>query len=264
MTKLIRLPSAALAWAAVLALSLTAVAAQAALTVPSAPKMWVADNANIIAPAAEADLNTKLKALEDTTGRQLVVATVPSLQGYEIEEYATTLFRAWKIGQKKENDGVLFLIAPNERRVRIEPGYGMEGTITDALSSVIIQQRVIPRFKAGDVEGGIVSGTNALIEQLSLDDGEARQRVLQAAERKPQGRGIGIGQILMIMFVLFVLSSIFRGRRRRSAWGAAPIIFGGGSGWGGGGGWSGGGGFGGGGFSGGGGSSGGGGASGSW
>jgi uncharacterized protein len=264
MTQAFRLPGPAMAWAAVLFLFLSVVAAHAAPTFPPAPQMWVADNANIISPAAEADLNARLKALEDKTGRQLVVATVPSLQGYEIEEYANPLFRAWKIGEKKENNGLLFLIAPNERKVRVEVGYGLEGVVTDALSSVILQQRVLPRFKAGDMEGGIVSGATALIDQLSVDDGEARQRVAQAAQVKPKGGGLGVGQIMMILFVLFVLSSIFRGRRRRSAWGAAPIIFGGGSGWGGGGGWSGGGGFGGGGFSGGGGSSGGGGASGSW
>jgi uncharacterized protein len=262
MTKVLRLPSAASAWAAVLFLFLTAAAAQAAPTFPPAPQMWVADNANIISAPAEADLNTRLKALEDKTGRQVVVATLPSLQGQEIEDYGYQLGRAWGVGRKGRNDGALFIVAPNERKVRVEVGYGLEGILTDALSSVIIQQRVIPRFKAGDMEGGIVSGTNALIDQLSLDDGEAKQRVAAAAAVKPKGGGIGIGQILMILFVLFVLSSVFGGRRRRSAWGAAPIIFGGGggSGWGGGGGWSGGGG----GFSGGGGSFGGGGSSGSW
>ena len=266
MIKPLRLPGPAAAWAAVVfTFLIMAAGAYAAPTFPPAPQMWVADNANIISAPAEADLNARLKALEDKTGRQVVVATLPSLQGYEIEDYGYQLGRAWGVGRKGRNDGALFIVAPNERKVRVEVGYGLEGVLTDALSSVIIQERVIPRFKAGDMEGGIVSGTNALIDQLSLDDGEAMQRVAAAAERKPAGKRFGIGQILMILFVLFVLSSIFGGRgRRRSAWGAAPIIFGGGSGWGGGGGGGGGGWSGGGGFSGGGGSFGGGGSSGSW
>jgi uncharacterized protein len=260
MIKALRPPSAALAWAAALFVLVAAFAGRAAPTFPPLTGR-VVDNANILSPQTETDLTAKLQALEDKTGRQLVVATVPSLQGYEIEDYGYQLGRAWGIGQKAENNGALFIVAPNERKVRVEVGYGLEGVLTDALSSVILQERVLPRFRAGDMEGGVVSGTDALIDQLSLDEGEAKQRVAQAAVHKPKSGGIHPGQIFLFLVVIFLFSTIFR----RGGWWLLPLIFSGGGGrgggWsGGGGGWSGGGG----GFSGGGGSFGGGGSSGSW
>jgi uncharacterized protein len=260
MTKTVRPPSAALAWAAALFVLLAAFAGHAAPTFPPLTGR-VVDDANILSPQTETDLTAKLQSLEDKTGRQLVVATLPSLQGYEIEDYGYQLGRAWKIGQKGEDNGVLLIVAPNEHKVRVEVGYGLEGVLTDALSSVILQQRVLPRFRAGDMEGGVVSGTDALVDQLSLGDAEAKQRVAQAAAHKPKAGGVRPGQIFAIILILFVLATMFRG----GGWWLLPFIFaggGGGGGWsgGGGGGWS----SGGGGFSGGGGSFGGGGSSGSW
>jgi uncharacterized protein len=113
----------------------------------------VVDQANILTPQSKADLTKKLEALETRTSRQLVVVTVPSLQGLEIEDYGYQLGRAWGIGEKKLNTGALLVVAPTERRVRIEVGYGLEGVLTDALSNVILQERVLPRFRAGDVAG---------------------------------------------------------------------------------------------------------------
>ena len=101
----------------------------------------VVDTAHILSPVTIADLERKLADLEQKSGIQLVVATVPSLEGQEIEPYANELFRAWKLGEAKKNNGVLLLVAPKEQRVRIEVGYGLEGTLTDAVSSVIISQR---------------------------------------------------------------------------------------------------------------------------
>jgi uncharacterized protein len=122
----------------------------------------VVDDANILSPQVEAELTTKLENLEKTSGRQLVVATVPSLQGYEIEDYGYQLGRAWGIGEKGTNTGALLIVAPNERKVRLEVGYGLEPILTDALSSVIIQTTILPKFKAGDLEGGVVAGTDAI------------------------------------------------------------------------------------------------------
>ena len=99
---------------------------------------------------SRADVETKSKELEDKSGIQLVVATVTSLQGSEVETYANELFRFWKLGEAQKNNGVLLLVAPNEHKVRIEVGYGLEGTLTDALSSVIIANVIVPRFKAND------------------------------------------------------------------------------------------------------------------
>ena len=97
-------------------------------------------------------------------------------QGDDIEDYGYQLGRAWGIGQKDQNNGALFIVAPSEHKVRIEVGYGLEPVLTDALSSVILQEQVLPKFRSGDVEGGVVAGTNAIIDQLSLDQASAGQR----------------------------------------------------------------------------------------
>jgi uncharacterized protein len=240
----------------------------------------VVDAANIIPPDVEASLDAKLAALETQSQRQLVVATVPDLQGYEISDYGYQLGRHWGIGQKATNEGAILLVAPNERKVRIEVGYGLEPVLTDGLSSLIIQNDILPRFKAGDMPGGIVAGTDAIIKQLQLPADQAQQVAAQAAKAsEDRGGGIPIGTIVWIVFVLFFfVLPMFRGNRggrayRRGGmggalgniimWEAGKSIARGLNG-GGGGGWGGGGGFGGGGFSGGGGSFGGGGASGGW
>ena len=224
----------------------------------------VVDDANILSAATKTDLTRKLAALEAKTSRQLVVVTVPSLQGYEISDYGYQLGRAWGIGQAKLNNGVLFIIAPNEHRARIEVGYGLEPVVTDALSEVILQTQVLPKFRQGDYDGGVEAGTDALIQQLSLDTSTAEARAA-AAERQVQqgdtgGSGGGLAALLILVFVFIALSRVFGG------WAFLPFLFMGGGGRGGfgGGGDFGDGGFGGGGFSGGGGSFGGGGASGSW
>lgn len=248
----------------------------AALAAPTFPPLSgrVVDQAGILSPQAEQRLTDELATLEKQTGRQLVVATLSSLQGYEIEDYGYQLGRAWGIGEKDRNTGALLIVAPNERKVRIEVGYGLEPVLTDALSSVIIQSAVLPRFKAGDMEGGIVAGTDAIVKQLSLPDGEAKAQVAQAAqsERQDDGGGVPVVVIFIVVIVgVMILRAMFGRRRyRRGGLGSAvgealpwilinALTSGGGRG--GGGGWSSGGG---GGFSGGGGSFGGGGSSGSW
>src|SRR4029079_1909745 len=114
-------------------------------------------------------LEAKLKAHEDKTSDQVVVATVPNLQGTTVEDYANRLFRAWKLGQAKTNNGALLLVAPNERKVRIEVGYGLEGALTDALSKVITTTAITPRFKTGDYAGAINAGVDAMLSILSGD-----------------------------------------------------------------------------------------------
>jgi uncharacterized protein len=222
----------------------------------------VVDDAHVLSPQVQADLTAKLAALEQKTSRQLVVVTLPGLGGYEIEDYGYQLLRHWGIGQKGVNNGVVFIIVPSEHKVRIEVGYGMEGVLTDALSSVILQRAVIPKFKAGDVQGGIVAGADALVEQMGLSPSEAEAR-LAAAEEAPRHavRRSPLGGLIPLIIIVVVISSIFR-RRNGGGWAwLVPFMFlgGGGRGWGGGrDDW------GGGGFSGGGGSGGGGGASGNW
>ena len=224
----------------------------------------VVDDAHVIPAATVAAITTKLADLETKSGIQLVVATVPSLQGEEIEPFANELFRTWKLGENTKNNGVLLLVAPNEHRVRIEVGYGLEGTLTDALSSVVIANAITPRFKANDFGGGIERGVDDLITILTTDstDWQPRPQVrLDNQDTMPAWSGYVFLAIILGIIVLSIVSGGFR-----------TILFqillslflnsGRGGGYsGGGGGFSGGGG---GGFSGGGGSSGGGGASGGW
>ncbi len=232
-----------------------------ALAAPNFPALTgrVVDGANILSTTTKEDLTNKLAALEQKTSRQLVVVTIQSLQGYEISDYGYQLGRAWGIGQAKLNNGILLIVAPTEHKVRIEVGYGLEPIVTDALSSVIIQTQVLPKFRTGDFNGGVEAGVDALVQQLSLDTSEAEARAA-AAEQQPsrgdQGGG-GISGFLILLFIAIAIFRVFGG------WGLLPFLFmGGGRGGYGGGGWSGGGG---GGWSGGGGGSfGGGGASGSW
>ena len=271
--------------AAALAGLLLFAAPAAAQTFPKLAGNPVVDQADIIPAAEEAALNTQLLELQQRTGHQLVVATVRDLEGHDVADYGYRLGREWQIGDKEKDDGVVFLIAPNERRMNIAVGYGLEPILTDALSGRIIRDVVTPKFKAGDMPGGIQDGVNAIAQQIQLTPEEAAARAAAAdkAERDRAGDGnfgglFFIGFIFFIFFVIPWLSSRSRrGKKRRkdSPWGAPPIIIwggddddhwgsGGGSSWGGGGSSWGGGGGGFGGFSGGGGSFGGGGASGGW
>src|SRR6202047_4820879 len=129
----------------------------------------VVDQAGGMSADSRSAVEAKLKDLEDKSGFQLVVATVKSLQGSDVETYANQLFRAWKLGQAQKNNGVLLLVAPAEHKVRIEVGYGLEGTLTDALSSVIIASAIVPRFKTNDFSGGIERGVDGIISVLSGD-----------------------------------------------------------------------------------------------
>lgn len=250
----------------VIALLVVAIAALVApaSAAPSFPPLTgrVVDDAHVLTPATVADLTGKLAALEQKTGDQLVVVTLPSLQGYAIEDYGYQLGRAWGIGQKGKDNGVLFIVVPSEHQVRIEVGYGLEPMLTDALSSVILQEKVLPKFRAGDIDGGVHDGADAVIDQLELDPASAAANI-QAAQQPVYHHPNPIPIIIGLIIFFFVLRGLFG--RRSGGWWMAPLLFssayrGGGFS---GGGFSSGGGFGGG-FSGGGGSFGGGGASGSW
>jgi len=240
----------------------------------------VVDAAGIIDPSQLQQLTQKLADFEAKSSDQVVVVTVPSLNGEDIESYSNRLFRAWALGQKQENNGVLLVVAPNDRKVRIEVGYGLEGTMTDALSSVIINGTIIPEFRSGNYSEGIVQGVDGILSVLSGDAAELEARAKRNVQTSSGSDDIDWVFVIFIIFwaVIFcggfgmaILTPIF-GRKigpGKYRWLGMVVDFnsrggsGGGGFSGGGGGWSSGG-RGGGGFSGGGGSSGGGGASGSW
>ena len=127
---------------------------------------WVTDEANVLTRSQEASLSNKLHQLELDTKHQIVVVTVSSLQGREIEPFTTGLANAWGIGRRDVDDGVLVLIAPSERKVRIAVGYGLEATLTNELCSDIIQRVLLPKFREGDFYAGVDLGVDALIAAL--------------------------------------------------------------------------------------------------
>jgi uncharacterized protein len=137
----------------------------------------VVDAAGELDAATRESLRAKLAAFEAKTSHQLVIATVKSLNGNSVEEYANQLFRRWQLGQRGKNNGVLLLHAPNERKIRIEVGYGLEGTLTDAITKYIIQNAIAPRFKANDFAGGMTRGVDDIIKVLDGGAGEFQQRV---------------------------------------------------------------------------------------
>ena len=244
----------------------------------------VVDAANIIDPATEAALTEKLKAFEERNQRQFVIATIPDLQGYDIADYGYRLGREWALGDAERNDGIILIVAPNERKMRVEVGYGLEGVIPDGLAFEYVEG-MKPYFREGDYSGGIAWGTDQIITQLELPPEEAAKVAQQASTQREGEGGFPVGALIWLAFIFFffVLPMLTgRGRRRRYRrgpwgntardiilWEAGKAIARGlsdhdGGGWGGGGGFGGGGFGGGGGFSGGGGSFGGGGASGGW
>ena len=243
----------------------------------------VVDQANLLRPEQKVDLDSKLSALEAQSGRQFVVATVNSLEGREIDEYAYLLGRHWKIGDEQRDDGAVMVVAPKERKVWIATGYGAGGYLTDSVTGRIVREAVLPRFKAGDMGGGIIAGAERVIEIMKLPPEEAARQAQQAgaAEKKRGRSSVGFLPVIFIVVIFFMMiggisraggGRKYRGRGSRGGidpmvvlWGLQALSQvsrgGGGGGFGG----FGGGGFGGGGgFSGGGGGFGGGGAGGSW
>ena len=157
------------------ALAALALAAAAALAPPAAAQTFpqltgrVVDEAGVIDPPVKAAIETELADLETRTTDQLVVVTVRSLQRLTIEDYGVRLGRQWQVGQKDKNNGVLLIVAPKDRKVRIEVGYGLEGVLTDAQTKLIIENVIIPRFRANDTGGGIARGVDAIVALLNGD-----------------------------------------------------------------------------------------------
>jgi uncharacterized protein len=253
-----RIARSGAAAAALAALLFACVAWAAALTFPPLTGR-VVDDAGILSQDTQQRLTNILAQLEQKTGDQIVVATLKSLQGQDIATYGYQLGRAWGIGKKGKNNGAILIVAPNEHKVRIEVGYGLEGELTDAASRIIIENAILPQFRSGNYDAGVEQGTVEIVRLLggnAVDLGKEPEA--PPPEHHEQG---GVPWVIIAVILIWIIFGRF-------FW---PLFFlGGRRGWGGGGfggfggGGFGGGGFGGGGFSGGGGSFGGGGASGSW
>ena len=258
------------------------VIASAASAAPVYPELTgrIVDNANLLRPEDKAQIESELKSLEATSTDQVAVVTVNSLDGYAIEDYGIGLARKWAIGQKDKDNGVVLIVAPNERKVRIEVGRRLEPMLTDTMSKLIIENAILSQFRRGDFSGGIRDGVRDIKAVLLGDAEEVKQRA--KVGRTPNDPSALIHLLIFAAIIALVLWQMRRAALERQAWeqsltpdqrrqleqqrardrrrGGIVIIPGGSSDWGGG--WSGGGG--GGGWSGGGGSFGGGGASGDW
>src|SRR5690242_4530192 len=205
MNRVVTILGAALFSAALLFLPLTAQADAAA--VPPFPELTgpVVDQANVIPPDVRAELEQKLRAYDDSSGNQLVVVTVQSLDGYPIEYWGYQLGRQWGIGQKDKNTGALLIVDVAEHKLRIEVGYGLEGTLTDALSDDIIRNTIVPKFRQSDYGGGISDGVDAILKVLG---GQAD------AVRHQRHKDSGSVLFLVIFLVFILLRVIGAGMRR--------------------------------------------------
>ena len=251
--------------------------ATAVLAQPKFPPLSgrIVDEVGLLSAADKGELEGELKALEEKSTDQLVVYIARSLEGYPIEDFGYRLGRFWQIGQKDKNNGVILIVAPNDRKVRIEVGRGLEPQLTDLMSKLIIENAVLPAFRRNDFAGGIKAGVRDIRDVLLGDAEAVKQRARSGAKRSPATGSSQISLVILGFFIVMAFivvwvqsrqtanpSALARARRKgvRSVPASAPWWSSGG--WGGGsGGWDSGGG---GGFSGGGGDFGGGGSSGSW
>ena len=158
----------------------------------------VVDQAGILSPAVKAELETALAAHENNTTNQVVVVTLESLNGANIEEYSLELGRRWGIGQKGKDNGALLVVAPNDKQIRIEVGYGLEGILTDALSGNIINYYIIPEFKKGDIQNGIKIGTQKIIALLEGDESAKKEIEAQADYEPLEAAALMTGIITLI------------------------------------------------------------------
>lgn len=243
-------------WVALFWLGVLAGGGQAGEVIPPAPQAYFNDYAQVTSGDTVSRMNRALEQFEKDTSIQLVVAVFPKLTtDSSLEDFTVRVFQAWKVGQKGQDNGAVLFVFTQDRKVRIETGYGLEGVLPDILCKRVIEEQIAPHFRQGDYNGGLVAGTMALM-QAAQGEYKGTGKTADGSKRQK-----GFPWPFLVFFFVFMALSML-GRRR------GTVYTGGGTrhwgGWyaGGGGGWSGGGG--GGGFSGGGGSSGGGGASGSW
>lgn len=178
----------------------------------------VVDNADLLSLQTETALTSLLEQHERVTTNQVVVVTLENLQGYTIEEFGYQLGRAWGIGQAGRDNGALLIVGKDERKVRIEVGYGLEGALTDALSSDIIQRVILPAFKRGQFDEGILEGTRAILQAIA---GE-----YQAEPQRTRGSGNEVPLptfLLLLAFLFFFIGPTMRGRGRGLGGIAGPL-----------------------------------------
>ncbi|WP_375668432.1 MULTISPECIES: TPM domain-containing protein [unclassified Bartonella] len=200
-------------WAFICSLYLVAALGSIACSQIKFPHLtgYVNDVAHLLDNATKEDLTKKLAALEEKTGDQIVLITLPTLSGNDIETYSNFLFRTWGLGQKKINNGVLLVIAPNERTARIEVGYGLEGELTDALSSVIINSFMIPNFREGNYQKGIAEAVDTIIKVITESDSDFTFRIKEKAKIVEEQRKQAEKEEMVINAIMFLILFIVVG-----------------------------------------------------
>jgi uncharacterized protein len=204
---------------------LAATLALVALAAPAAAQSFppltgrVVDAAQVLGPSLRAELAAKLRALEAQTSHQLVIATVPSLNGHTVEDYANRLFRAWKLGRNDQNDGVLLLVAPTERKLRIEVGYGLEGVLPDAIAKVIIEDLMVPQLRAGRIDAAVTAGAEQIIDVIAGGGARVRQimqaRAAAASHDQASSVSWGVIPFLALIPILIFVAVFFPSPARR-------------------------------------------------
>jgi len=186
----------------------------------------VVDQAGLLDEQTEATLTATLASHEAETSNQIVVVTLPSLNGYDIFDYANRLGRHWEIGTSEEDNGILLLVAPNDRKVRIEVGYGLEGALTDSLSSIIIQREILPEFRKNNFPKGIEQGVAAITQAIK---GEYTAPTTKTNSRNTDAFSEKFGNYVPLVFIVIVgLTQILkRSGYRKASNGAFPAGFGG-------------------------------------
>ncbi len=186
----------------------------------------VVDNAQLLSPEDETAISTQLEAHEAQTGNQIVVVSITALDGYDIADYANRLGRAWQIGTAENDNGVLLLVAPNDRKVRIEVGYGLEGALTDSLSSIIIQREILPAFRNNDYPTGIKQGVQAILQAV---EGEyvATTGISGRSGTSSTAMTDAVGNFIPLIFIAMVAipEILRRSGMRNAARGAFPAGF---------------------------------------
>ena len=217
-----------------------------ALEVPPRPKSGLADPANVLSADARQRIEAQLDGYAQGTTARYAVAIFPSLEDENTQDFAVRITEAWKFGGKKSNDGVLITIFVKEHKIRFDVGYGLEDKLPDAICSHIIAEEMAPRFRAGDMPGGILAALAVVDTRVT---GRANAAPVQTRNRRGGGGGPGLAPILLFLVILIVMGFISARRRRSGYYGATGFWIGSGGGWssggggdsgGGGGGWGGG------------------------
>lgn len=260
-------PRFVLSCAVALLVSVAALAGRAAERIPPAPKQYFNDYAKVVSAETARDLNTRLEQFERASSNQLLVAIYPKMESdSSVQDYTVRVAQAWRVGQASRDNGAVLFLFMQEREVFIQVGYGLEPVLTDATAKRIIENEIVPRFRRGDVDGGLRAAVDAMMA-ATKGEYQGTGRTQAEGKRGSNRGGLSSGAFIALIVVFIVMGQFFRGSRRSTVFGSPHVgrrrgggIWmgppGGGGGWGGGGG--------GGGFSGGGGSFGGGGAGGRW